>query len=165
MRLPALTDVLDLEHRHRVLHAAHHVHVLVRGQVAHVALRYQWSGKQPHQLLAALRRRPQQSSQPAQHNRHRTIPSLQGCRQPPQAAPTCTNTSPGPRPSSSLAGTRESEQPILRLERWVQQMCEHREWAVNCRVIWAAPSCRHARAARLCCRIPASTAHHSHWGV
>jgi hypothetical protein len=27
--------------------------------------------------------------------------------------PTCTNTSPGPRPSSSLAGTRESEHPIL----------------------------------------------------
>jgi hypothetical protein len=25
----------------------------------------------------------------------------------------CTNTSPGPSPSSSLAGTRESEQPIL----------------------------------------------------
>lgn len=28
----------------------------------------------------------------------------------------CTNTSPGPRPSSSLAGTRESEHPILQLQ-------------------------------------------------
>lgn len=141
---PARTDVLDLEHRHRVLHAAHdlrvggsrrawatrsvwataaaklqaragspcdaakqrpaaaQVHLLGRGQVCRSSA--------PCRPLHPAHRNKQTASTTSAWAR-RTFMSLCVARLPTLR---CTNTSPGPSPSSSLAGTRESEQPILR---------------------------------------------------
>ena len=49
--VPAHDDVADLERRDRVLQATHGIHVLVRDQVAHVALHKHLAGAQAHQLV------------------------------------------------------------------------------------------------------------------
>jgi len=90
------------------------------------------------------------------------------------AARTCTNTSPGPRPSSSLAGTRESEQPIL--QGTTQGVQAYRQASKANSNICSSQSSQGALAKQARCHVPCfvqpaaamlaqERAHHSHSGV